>query len=113
MLAWKDEMGEMVNRLDEIRYEDEHGGEQLRSEVALFEWAMDRCERVLVAMARLNIDERIVKITERQASVLNEVLIGALYDLGLDRHSEEVRRVMARRLRLVAAQERQAIPSRS
>jgi len=110
VLAWEKTVGELVNRLSEIRYEDEHGGEQLRAEVALLERAMDRCERVLVAMARLNIDERLARLTERQAELVIGVLKGALEDLGIDRSENEVRRVMARRLRLVAAQERQAIP---
>jgi hypothetical protein len=99
VLAWKDAIGRMVNELEEIRYASEHSGEQLRSEVALFERAMDRCERVLVAMARLNIDERLAKISERQASLVVGVLKGALDDLGIDRTEEEVRKTMARRLR--------------
>jgi hypothetical protein len=110
VLAWEKAIGEMVNRLTDIRYESEHGGEQLRSEVALLERAMDRCERVLVAMARLNIDERIARLSDRQATLVVDVLKGALDDLGIDRREEEVRKVMARRLRLVAAQERQAVP---
>ena len=112
VLAWEKAIGEMVNGLSAIRYESEHGGEQLRAEVGLLERAMDRCERVLVAMARLNIDERLAKVTARQASLVNDVLKGALDDLGIDRSEEEVRKVMARRLRLVGAQERQAIPGR-
>ena len=110
VLAWEKAIGELVNRLSGIRYESEHGGEQLRAEVALLERAMDRCERVLVAMARLNIDERLARVTERQAALVTDVIKGALDDLGIDRSGEEVRKVMARRLRLVAAQERQAIP---
>lgn len=113
VLAWKDALGNMVNGLTDIRYGDEHGGEQLRSEVALFERAMDRCERVLVAMARLNIDERLVRLTERQAQLANEVLKGALADLGIDHREDEVRKVMARRLRLVAGQERRAVTAGS
>jgi len=34
VLAWKDAIGQMVNKLDSLRYETEFG-EQLRSEVAL------------------------------------------------------------------------------
>lgn len=110
VLAWRDALAGRVNSLTDIRFRDEHGGEQLRSEVVLFERAMDRCERVLVAMARLNIDERLVKITLEQARLTNEVLKGALDDLGIDRHDGEVRKVMARRLRMVAEQqERRAL----
>lgn len=109
VLAWEEVIGGLVNGLSGIRYESEHGGEQLRAEVALLERAMDRCERVLVAMARLNIDERLVRVTERQGSLLVEAVKGALDDLGIDRSGEAVRRAVARRLRLVAARERQAI----
>lgn len=107
VLAWKDAIGGMVNELDSIRYETEYG-EQLRAEVALFERAMDRCERVLVAMARLNLDERLVRISEAQGKLLTEVVLGAFADVGLSRELQDVLRpAIARRLRLVAAEERE------
>jgi hypothetical protein len=110
VLAWKDAIGRMVNELEAIRYEDEHGGEQLRSEVALFERAMDRCERVLVAMARLNIDERMARISEAQGSIIIQVMQAAFAELGLDRAAQDaVRPVIARHLRLAAERERHAI----
>ena len=69
---WKDQMGGLVNSLTSLRYEAEGagGGEQLRSEVALWERALDRCERFLTAMARLNIDERLARISEAQAAAV-------------------------------------------
>jgi hypothetical protein len=107
VLAWEHAIGRMVNDLTSLRYETEFG-EQLRSEVALLERAMDRCERVLVAMARLDIDERLVKITQRQADLLNGVVLGAFADVGLSREMQDaVRPAIARRLRAVAAEERQ------
>lgn len=109
VLAWKDAIGRLVNDLESIRYEGEFG-EQLRSEVALFERAMDRCERVLVAMARLNIDERLVKISEAQGHLVVEVMQAALAELGLDRATQDaIRPVIARHLRLVAERERRAL----
>jgi len=107
VLAWKDAIGHMVNELESIRYETEFG-EQLRAEVALFERAMDRCERVLVAMARLNIEDRLVKVSEAQGRLLTEVVLGAFADIGLSREVQDaVRPAIARRLRLVAAEERE------
>jgi hypothetical protein len=47
--------------------------------------ALDRCERILVAMARLNIDERLVRISERQGKLVTEVTLGAFCDIGLRR----------------------------
>lgn len=87
VLAWKDAIGRMVNQLETIRYEDELGGEQLRSEVALFERAMDWCERVLGAMAWLNIDEQLVKFSEGQGRVIIQVMTAAFAELGLTREN--------------------------
>lgn len=67
-LAVKEYFAGMVARLGEenLRYESLHGQEQLRSEVVLFERAIDRCERVLTSIARLSIDERLAKISDAQ-----------------------------------------------
>lgn len=100
VLAFKDAIGRMVNELESIRYETEFG-EQLRAEVALFERAMDRCERVLVAMARLGIDERLAKIEEAKARIVIEAVEVALAELGLDRRTQlAARPIIARELRL-------------
>lgn len=69
-VAWKDAMAGKVSELTELRYKAGEGGEQLRAEVALWERALDRCERFLTAMARLNIDERLAAISEAQAAAV-------------------------------------------
>lgn len=83
VLGWKDMLAEKVNALASLRYENEAGGEQLRAEVALWERALDRCERFLTAMARLNIDERLAKISEERAEVIISVLTAALERAGI------------------------------
>jgi hypothetical protein len=105
VLAWKDVAARMVNDLDGLRYESfgNGGGEQLRSEVALWERALDRCEKFLSAMARMNIDERLARVTERQMDMLTAAMTAALTEMGLG--PEEVRDVrvrVARHLRSVA-----------
>jgi hypothetical protein len=107
VLAWERAIGQMVNDLVSLRYETEFG-EQLRSEVALLERAMDRCERVLVAMARLNIDERLARLSQAQAALVTGVILGAFADVGLSQELQDaVRPAIGRRLRLVAAEERE------
>ncbi|MGH3259650.1 MAG: hypothetical protein ACRDOU_30340 [Streptosporangiaceae bacterium] len=65
-------------------------------------------ERVLVAMARLGLDERLVKISEAQGKLITGVILGAFADVGLSHEMQQaVRPAMARRLRLLAADERQ------
>jgi hypothetical protein len=83
VIAWKDSMAEKVNALSSLRYSTE-GGEQLRAEVALWERALDRCERFLTAMARLNIDERLAKISEERAELIITVLTIALERAGIE-----------------------------
>ena len=108
ILAWRDAMAEQVNNLTSLRYESqgENGtGEQLRAEVALWERSLDRCERVLTAMARLNIDERLAKITDRQADLIEQALKAALAEIGLDLDAQDrAARSVARQLRAVSPQ---------
>jgi hypothetical protein len=86
VVAWKDAMAGQVNALTSLRYEAEGdgGGEQLRAEVALWERALDRCERVLVSMARLNIDERLAKISEERAALILRIFGLVLDELGVE-----------------------------
>jgi|HubBroStandDraft_5_1064220.scaffolds.fasta_scaffold76976_3 hypothetical protein len=74
VLAWKDAWAAKVNDLTSVRYEGTGAGEQLRAEIAVWERALDRCERFLVAMARLNIDERLAAISEAQAAAVIEAI---------------------------------------
>ena len=75
---------------DGVRYESKHGLEQLRSEVALHERASERAQRLVVAIGRLRIDERLVDIRDarhrRTVAELVEVLGAVIADpeLGLD-----------------------------
>lgn len=89
MKAWKEAIGEKVNRLTSLRYEGVGAGEQLRAEVALYERAVDRYERILVNMARLDLDARLVRITEQQAALLNAIIFGALTDVGASAELQE------------------------
>lgn len=82
VLAWKDSMAAKVNALTSLRYSTE-GGEQLRSEIALWERALDRCVTTLTAMAKLNIDERLAKISEERAEMIITVFTRALEIAGV------------------------------
>lgn len=101
VLWFKDRVAERVNQLTSIRYSTD-GGEQLRAEVALFERALDRCEKFLTAMAKLNIDERLARIEEQQSDLITFAVTAALEELGLSAEQQaEARRGVARHLRAV------------
>lgn len=89
VLAWKDNLAAKVNELTSLRYKTE-GGEQLRAEVALWERALDRCERFLTAMARLNIDERLAAIAEAQAQAVMDAIRIGLEAAGVDSGQRQV-----------------------
>lgn len=102
-LAWEQAIGEAVNRLTEIRYEDVQASEQLRAEVAVMERAMDRCGKFLVDMARLNLEERLAKVTEMQAQMAMDAMAAAMREMGMSPEQQrDARGRMARHLRAVA-----------
>jgi hypothetical protein len=103
VVAFKDQCAAMVNRLEgDIRFEDVKGSEQLRSEVAVWERAMDRCNTVLGTMARLKIDERLAAISEKQAAVVIAAIDAALDAVDVPREQRPVaRKAAARHLRVV------------
>lgn len=119
VVAWKDALGEQVNRLStgtcsgcggedpelaELRYAASGAGtEQLRAEVALFERALDRCAQVLGLIAKLGIDDRMARISERQADAVVRAVEAALAHAGVTgQPAAEARQVAARSLRAVA-----------
>lgn len=99
-LALEETIGAIVNDLRSVRYESEGGGEQLRAEVAILERAMDRAGRLLVDIAKLNIEERLAKVTERQTDQVSAALGAVLAELGLSQDQQKAARVgIASRLR--------------
>ena len=107
-------LGDRVAELESMRYQTEMGGEQLRAEIAVYERAMINAGRLLVDLAKLNLDERAQRISEQTARLVNGIILGALADAGLTEEMREaVRPAIARRLRLaaVASRDRSALPA--
>lgn len=103
VVGFKDVVADRVNALSAIRFTDDKGAEQLRSEVALFERALDRCEKFLTSMARLNIDERLAAIEQQKVDMVTAALSAALAELGLTEDQQrEASDGISRRLRVVA-----------
>jgi hypothetical protein len=115
VIAFKNQLAGQVNALTgepcgscggggRLRYEAVGAGtEQLRSEVSLFERALDRCASVLGLIAKLNIDERMARINERQAAAVIRALDAGLAHARVTGPlAAESRAVAARELRNVA-----------
>lgn len=82
-IAFKDALAARVNALHEIRYEGANGGEQLRTEVALYERALDRTVRFLDVLAKSGFEERRVQIDEQTAAQVVGLLQRVFARLGL------------------------------
>lgn len=94
--AWEDIIGEKVNELHSLRYSTE-GGEQLRSEIVVMERAMDRLGKLLVDIARLNIEGRLAVVREATAAMLEHALAQALDSSGCDLDGQQRAREAFRR----------------
>jgi hypothetical protein len=103
VLAWQEAISRIVNDLgDRVRYEGASGAEQLRAEIALYERAMDRTGSVLGMIAKLNIEDRMARVTERQADALVSALEAALAAAGVTGpQADDARKAAARHLRAV------------
>lgn len=77
------------SKIDELRYQSATG-EQLRSEVALYERALDRCMKVLDVMARLNISDRRTEIAEQQAVMIASAVQRMFDRLGLTYRQQQL-----------------------
>lgn len=102
VLAFKEALGERVNALgDEIRYKG-GAGEQLRAEVALYERAVNQASTLLSNIARLNIDERLAAISEKQTETVIKAIDAALLYAGVTGDvAAGAKKVAARHLRAV------------
>ncbi len=86
--AWMATCEEHMAELERLRYSTE-GGEHIRGEVVLFERAVEQCRKILVDVARLDIDERLARIVQRQAPQVIQYGDGVLTRLGIDPTSPE------------------------
>jgi hypothetical protein len=93
VVAWKNFAVERTPELEKLRYQG-YTGEQLNAEVALFERALDRCVHTLTAIARLDLDEKAIRVSQTQLDLVDKALTAALTDVGLS--SVERRRVSDR-----------------
>lgn len=82
VMQWKDALKDRVD-MNKLRYGSEIGTEQMRSEVALLERALDRCMVILTAIARLNIDDRLTAIEEGKAQMVIRAVQAGLVAAGV------------------------------
>lgn len=99
--AWMEHMDRMLDDLKIVGYEGQNG-EQIKAAVQLYERAMDRANSVLGSYARLNIDDRLAKITEVQANVITRAIEAVIAYFGAtSEQAIAARQLAARHLKAV------------
>jgi hypothetical protein len=103
VVRWLDVLEGIVADLHRLRYTTQ--AEQIDGRIIVFERAMDRAGKILTDLARLNLDERAVKLQETQVAILAGALAEALSEAGLPQEARQA--ITVRVAELVAAAEDQ------
>lgn len=78
-----DSLGQRVNALEEIRYENDKGGEQVRTELKFYLSAMDRVGKFLDMLIKSGFEDRRLKLDEQTAQMFVTVMQRVLARLSL------------------------------
>lgn len=89
--AWLEVVEEKVAELTEFVALDNFGSEQAKAAVRLYMDAMAAQHRLLADLARLDLETRLVRVTEAQNALMASVLEAVLTRAGLDVKTIEVR----------------------
>jgi hypothetical protein len=100
VLYFKDVFRDEVAKLQTLETYDATGAEEVRAIIRLYERAVDRSQRLLVEMSRLDLDARLVRLDELQADLMFTAVIAVLNELGLDREQvSKARELLGAKLR--------------
>lgn len=102
----KDIFAQKVTELEEWSYKNGEATEDVRAVVAGLERGMDRAHRIVLSMAKLDLETRLVKLSEAQAELLRYVVERVLNskELALDKERRQMgRTILARELTAVTS----------
>ena len=105
-LALKNLFADRVEALSDLTYSDQGDHEDVRAVLHAYERALDRCDRVLTGMVKLDLDTRLVRLSEAQAVLLMQVVEAVLdsRELALDATARSTgRAILARELQSVTS----------
>jgi hypothetical protein len=95
MIRFTEVMGNLVARLESVRYSTGTAGEQLRAEVAVYTRSMVDTTNALEKIARLDIDGKLAAITAGQMELVVLAVTAALDGAGATGRDREVGRAEA------------------
>lgn len=88
VLAFEEFSGKQMAKIDpsDWRFLDRTGSEQLRSEVQIYERAMERTARVLKDISKMALQEKIIGLGKAQTELMVRILMSTVTEIGLDVH---------------------------
>lgn len=93
MRAWKNMLRQRVQLLKPAQYRyPGRTGEQVRAEIVLYERAMERLGTMLISIAKLNLDARLVGIRQQSLDMLDRALTLAFTKAGVPPEKMEAAR---------------------
>ncbi len=105
-LRYKEILADKVEELRSWTYENIDNHEDIRAILSAYERALERAQRAMVDMARLGIQERLVRLSEVQAELIKGVIMAVLdsREMGLSRELRQTgRTILARELAAVTS----------
>lgn len=91
IVAVKNWLRAQVTNLD---YQSNVQGEQISAIMQLYSQFLDKSEKTLTSIARLNIDERLARIQQAQAQIMAQVMAEAIMRLTQDKAQQTQARVI-------------------
>lgn len=84
-------LGDQVERLQDWDYSDRDGKREVQAVLLAYERALDRSDRILTNMARLNLDEKALALDEQNANLLFQILTAVFgsRDVGLTKAQKD------------------------
>lgn len=92
ILDWVDESRRNLDGLggaDAWRYKDRSGSEQQRTELGVYERALDRLSRHLSAMGKVALQEKLVTLGKAQVDMMIRLMMSILSELKLDTQTSD------------------------
>ena len=106
ILRFRDILGDQVEELPSWTYEDLTGRDDVRAVLRAYERALDRAQSVLLGMVKLDLDERLVKLSAAQGRIVIQLFEAVLLAKAVGLTKEQIRTaktVIAREVPRVSA----------
>ena len=93
---WVVESRSNLDRLTppEYRYKDRAGQEQQRTEVAIYERALDRLSRHLSSMSKVSMQDKVVSLGKAQVDMMIRMVMGVVAELRLNNEQADRARML-------------------